>query len=376
LKKTEVIRAWGRILRGYRPNLSIEITRECPLRCPGCYAYEDAHIGNGVNLRQMVDKRGDELVLGVLGLIDRYRPLHVSIVGGEPLVRYRELEVMVPRIQAKGVHVQVVTSAVRALPESWKQRSKLLNIVVSIDGLQPDHDLRRRPATYDRILKNIAGHHITVHCTITGSMTKRSGYLDDFLAFWTPRPEIDKVWMSIFTPQQGAAAPEILSRDERRDVVETLLRLRRDYPKLDMPAALIKEFAAPPSSPAECIFAKTTHTISADLQTHVGPCQFGGTPDCSQCGCIASMGLAAVGNYKVAGRLTAGQIFHRSHAVGERIGAAAAALTRGGSAKAAFTRDGAAHAAADAGRGELTIPIGQRTVESERASSSSLVRIS
>src|SRR5437899_2319661 len=100
LKKTEVIRAWGRILRGYRPNLSIEITRECPLRCPGCYAYEDAHIGNGVNLRQMVDKRGDELVRGVLGLIDRYRPLHVSIVGGEPLVRYRELEVMVPRIQA------------------------------------------------------------------------------------------------------------------------------------------------------------------------------------------------------------------------------------------------------------------------------------
>ena len=34
-----VLQAWGRILAGYQPNLSIEITRECPLTCPGCYAY-------------------------------------------------------------------------------------------------------------------------------------------------------------------------------------------------------------------------------------------------------------------------------------------------------------------------------------------------
>jgi hypothetical protein len=38
-----ILPAWGRILGGYRPNLSIEITRECPLRCPGCYAYTAGH---------------------------------------------------------------------------------------------------------------------------------------------------------------------------------------------------------------------------------------------------------------------------------------------------------------------------------------------
>ena len=42
----ELVQAWGRILTGYRPNLSIEITKECPLRCPGCYAYEDGHLGD------------------------------------------------------------------------------------------------------------------------------------------------------------------------------------------------------------------------------------------------------------------------------------------------------------------------------------------
>jgi hypothetical protein len=31
-----IFSAWGRILTGYTPALSIEITRECPLRCPGC----------------------------------------------------------------------------------------------------------------------------------------------------------------------------------------------------------------------------------------------------------------------------------------------------------------------------------------------------
>ena len=44
-----IISAWGRILAGYTPSLSIEITRECPLRCPGCYAYGDDHLGGEMN---------------------------------------------------------------------------------------------------------------------------------------------------------------------------------------------------------------------------------------------------------------------------------------------------------------------------------------
>src|SRR5260221_651113 len=52
MEAKDVVAGWGRILRGYRPNLSIEITRECPLRCPGCYAYGDTHLGGDVVLRQ------------------------------------------------------------------------------------------------------------------------------------------------------------------------------------------------------------------------------------------------------------------------------------------------------------------------------------
>ena len=316
MKKSEVVKAWGSILAGRPPSLSIEITKECPLRCPGCYAFEAGHLGGDMKLRELSDFKGDELVKNVLQVVDEQKPLHLSIVGGDPLVRYREVERLLPELEARGIHTQVVTSAFRVIPAEWKTKYAKLNVVVSIDGLQPEHDVRRAPATYDRILKNIAGAKITIHSTITSQIASRPGYLEEFLEFWCQRPEINKVWFSLFTPQRGATDPEILSPAQRAEVMAELLRLRVLYPKLDMQERVIKEIATPPQSPEECIFARTTQTISADLTTQITPCQFGGDPDCSQCGCIASMGLAAVGHFPVVGSLTAGQIFMASDRVG------------------------------------------------------------
>jgi MoaA/NifB/PqqE/SkfB family radical SAM enzyme len=171
MKTSEILKAWRKILKGGQPSLSIEITRECPLRCPGCYAFDDAHLGGGMTLPGLHDRKGQELIDGVVEIADRLKPLHLLIVGGDPLVRYRELELMIPLLLGRGIHVQLVTSAFRPLSPSWA-RLPHMNIVVSIDGLQPEHDVRRAPATYDRILKNIAGQKITIHCTITGQMMK------------------------------------------------------------------------------------------------------------------------------------------------------------------------------------------------------------
>jgi len=316
MKTSEVIGAWGKILKGERPSLSIEITRECPLHCPGCYAYGDDHLGGGMTLRSLSDRKGQELIDSVLKLVDRIRPLHLSIVGGDPLVRHRELESMVPQLLDRGIHVQVVTSAFRPLAAAWARLSNF-NIVVSIDGLQPEHDARRTPATYDRIIKNIAGQDVTVHCTITGQMMKRAGYLKTFLEFWTPRAEVRKVWFSLFTPQIGDQLPEMLRPEEREQAIADLLTLRKQFLKLDMPEGMIRQFASPPSNPKECVFALTTQTLSADLKTKIVPCQFGGKPDCSSCGCIASMGLAAVAAHKLGGIVPVGLIFKASIKIGQ-----------------------------------------------------------
>lgn len=315
MQSRDVVRAWGAILEGRPPFLSLEVTRECPLRCPGCYAYEPEHIAGQLGLRTLSDYKGDHLVERALDVIDRVRPLHVSLVGGDPLVRYREMEALVPQILSRGIHVQLVTSAFRPPAAAWAKMDHL-TVVVSIDGLAAEHDVRRAPATYERILKNIEGNRVTVHCTITAQMLSRPGYLEEFLAFWTPRPEIHRVWFSLFTPQRGAVAPEILSAAQRAQVVAEITELRQRFPKLDMHPRVVPEFLKPPKSPDECIFAQVTETLSADLTSRVTPCQFGGDPDCAQCGCIASMGLASIGQYKLGGVIPLGQIFNASVKVG------------------------------------------------------------
>lgn len=172
-------------------------------------------------------------------------------------------------------------------------------------------------ATYDRILKNVAGRKITIHCTVTGQMMKRPGYLKEFLEFWTPKDEIRKVWFSLFTPQMGDCLPEMLQPQERVQAIADMLVLRKKFPKLDMPEGLIRQFATPPRSPKECVFALATHILSADLKTKIVPCQFGGNPDCSSCGCVASMGLAAIAAHKLGGIIPVGAIFKASVEIGQ-----------------------------------------------------------
>ena len=313
-----ILTAWGRILRGYTPSLSIEITRECPLHCPGCYAYGDDHLGGDLRLRELRDFKGQALVDGVLELVERHRPLHLSIVGGEPLVRYRELDTLLPILAARGVYTQLVTSAVREIPRAWHGLAKLM-IVVSIDGLQPEHDARRTPATYDRILKHIVGHDITVHCTVTRQQVTRAGYLEEFVRFWSARDEVSRIWMSLYTPQLGEESDERLQPADRRQVIHDLLALRLRFPKLKINEETLAVYEQPPQSPDECMFARLTTSISADLTTKITPCQFGGAPDCSSCGCLASAGLGAVGRHKLMGVISIESLFNRSMRIGARV---------------------------------------------------------
>ena len=312
--------AWGRMLRGYSPLLSIEITRECPLRCPGCYAYEPMHLGGVITLRQLHDLHGDPLVERVLELIRLHRPVQVSFVGGEPLVRHRELSRILPEVSGWGVYSLVVTSAVMPFPREWNAIPRV-RVAVSIDGLQPEHDARRKPATYDRILKNLEGREADVSWVITNQMMERPGYLDEYLAFWTSRPEIGRIWLSIYTPQRGEQSAERLTPASRVRLFEQLPRLKEKYPQLILPHGATAAFAEPPANPHECTFSRVSVNYSADLNTRVQPCFFGGDPDCTQCGCAVSVGLHWLRERPIALGLRARHLIDASLAIGhvERV---------------------------------------------------------
>jgi sulfatase maturation enzyme AslB (radical SAM superfamily) len=278
------------------------------------------HLGATGPLRTLGDFSGQDLINRVLALVKRLRPLHISIVGGDPLVRLRELDILLPELAALGVEVQLVTSAFRPIPLKWDALSNL-HLVISIDGLRAEHDKRRSPATYDRILKHIAGHRITVHCTITRQMLRGADYFKEFAEFWSDQREVRKIWFSLFTPQQDEVAEERLRPEDRIAVLDQLEQLRSSFPKIYLPNAVLDGYRHPPDNPESCIFAQATSCVSCDLTTRISPCQFGGQPACSECGCVASAGLASIGKYKLLSVLPVSDLFRASKRAGERLDA-------------------------------------------------------
>jgi MoaA/NifB/PqqE/SkfB family radical SAM enzyme len=315
LQVHDVLESWGKILRGHSPILSIEITRECPLRCPGCYAYGDDHLGGGITLRELSDKRGDDLVAGVLSLVNRHKPLHVTLVGGEPMIRHRELSRILPELSNRRIWAMVVTSAVIPIPLEWMRLSGI-TVAVSVDGLPEHHDIRRKPATYSRVLENIAGRRVNIHWTITAPMLERDGYMEEYVRFWSERPEVQSIWVSLYTPQRGEESAERLSPEQRAYVSRELPRLRRLYPKLLTPEGYALALLNPPESPSACNFSRMSRNYSADFKTQIEPCVFGGNPDCSQCGCSVSAAFHWISEYKLIGPLRAKHLLRPSTLIG------------------------------------------------------------
>ena len=297
--------------------LSIEITRECPLHCPGCYAYGDEHLGGLVTLRQLSDNRGDALVNGVLKLVDRHDPIQVTLVGGEPLMRARELNKLLPLLSARGIFTMVVSSGVIPIPAEWSALPRI-TVAISVDGLPEHHNVRREPATYERILRNIAGRRVNIHWTVVRSHVENPDYLHQYLSFWSEREEVHRIWLSVYTPQRGEHSAEILTPPDRLRLAKAIPALALKYPKFLIRPGMATALLEPPVSPEQCAFARVSANYTADLNTRVRPCVFGGDPDCSQCGCAISSALHWIASAKL-GPVRGRQVLNASLGIGEAV---------------------------------------------------------
>jgi sulfatase maturation enzyme AslB (radical SAM superfamily) len=250
-----------------------------------------------------------------LRLVEEHQPLQVSLVGGEPLIRHRELSRVLPELSRRGVYTMVVTSAVVPIPQEWTKLPKI-TVTVSVDGNPEHHDVRRKPATYDRILNNIKDRKVNIHWTVVRNHLEQPGYLDRYLEFWNAQPEVNLIWVSVYTPQVNEDSAERLTEENRRELAAYFNSVRNRYPKLTMHKGLMNAFLAPPAEPSACLFAKLSVNYTADLKTRVEPCVFGGVPNCSECGCSMSMGMHWLGNLRVAGPLRARHLIEASLALG------------------------------------------------------------
>jgi MoaA/NifB/PqqE/SkfB family radical SAM enzyme len=167
--------------------------------------------------------------------------LDVSLVGGEPLIRLKELGRLLPLLAEKGITAMVVTSGIIAIPKEWMGIPGV-RVAVSVDGLPEHHDVRRKPATYERILRNIEDRKVDLSWVITQVMMERRGYLEEYLEFWSARPEINRIGMNIYTPQIGEQSAEMLTPEARVQLVRQLPALKKRYPKFWMVDGVAKAF--------------------------------------------------------------------------------------------------------------------------------------
>jgi hypothetical protein len=230
-------------------------------------------------------------------------------------MRHRELSRILPALSERGIYSLVVTSGVIPIPHEWLSL-RMLTVAVSVDGNPEDHNLRRAPATYERILRNISGRRVNIHWTVVRKNVESAGYMSRYLDFWSAQPEVDRIWVSVYTPQHGEESAERLTPENRRQLAQYFDSVGGRYPKLSMHRGLTDAFLHPPSAPSDCLFSKLSVNYTADLRTRVEPCVFGGTPECTECGCSISMGLHWLGEYQVAGPLQAKHLIRGSLSIG------------------------------------------------------------
>ena len=185
--------------------------------------------------------------------------------------------------------------------------------------------MRRTPATYDRILKHIAGHEITVHCTVTRQQVQRDGYLEEFVRFWSAqrrrRADLGEPLHAAGRRGLRRAPAAGRSRARRRRPDGAAAALSRSC---GCPKGLIEVYAKPPRVARTSASSRARRRcISADLETQITPCQFGGNPDCAQLR-LHRVGRARRGRPAPAARacIPVGAIFEHGSVEGRRAASA------------------------------------------------------
>ena len=92
--------------------------------------------------------------------------------------------------------------------------------------------------------------------TVTRPMLARPGYLEEYVAFWNARAEVNRIWVSVYTPQIGEQSTEMLTPNDRVLLARSLPSLAKQYRKLLITEGMAEAIVHPPSSPDDCLFSK------------------------------------------------------------------------------------------------------------------------
>ena len=174
------------------------------------------------------------------------------------------------------VFALVVTSGVIPVPAEWMSLPRV-RVAISVDGLPEHHDIRRKPATYERILKNIEGCEVNIHWVITRPMLRARGLPRGI------REVLERARRS-----ESHLGERLHSSNRREKPRNSDSRGPRDAGPGIAPAwrsgirsfssmmGLQRRFFIRRRIRTSACFAKMSANYSADFETRVEPCVFGG----------------------------------------------------------------------------------------------------
>ena len=286
----------GFFLFGFPPNAfgSIDVTKECNLRCAHCYFFEGT-TGDAPAFKDKGELSVDEW-LAKLEALKRERPrrefpfFQCSWVGGEPLVRKELIE----RGRKYFRYNTVVTNGTIPLPD-WPD----VNWYISIDGDEATHErIRRKPGIYRRAMRNVAGNP-QLRVTIAYCITRENvGCLEQAVIDWA-RAGAAHMTFDFYTPigemtdHDGSLFLPLAERDRVLDKLLALKRIYGDFFALPARAFELMKSDVCKEVTDHCLFSKKAFAFGPD-GVQKEKCMMGPKADCDRCGCVVPFYMASL----------------------------------------------------------------------------------
>lgn len=274
------------LARGREVGFSFNLTDRCPV---GCQCYWRA-----MERVEEIGKTDHEKVLDFFRARKADRMLLATIVGGEPYVNPQLLKKVVEIMPANWV-VTSGTTPLMHLPKTTH--------FISIDGKDAaTHDtVRGMPGLYERILKHLAharnsGKFPAFIHTVLNRLNFRQ--IGEMIKVWSQNGLADGIVFSTMTPIVGGSDEKIrLTRENRVEIVDELLRQRAQYPDFVFMTPNMIRCLHPSltekQNPTTCGTARMVASYDASGQ-RIPRCILSDKAICSQCGCIITAIFANV----------------------------------------------------------------------------------
>jgi sulfatase maturation enzyme AslB (radical SAM superfamily) len=256
--------------------VSIDVSKDCNLRCRHCYFFEQDFIDTELSVEQWIEK------LETMKRTSSFKEmpfLHCTWVGGEPLIRKELIE----RGRKYFRWNTVVTNGTIPLP-NWPD----VNFYISIDGDEDLHEyIRNKKGIYKRAMQNVRTNP-QLSTTIAFCITQQNKHcLERVVKDWA-EAGAKHITFDFYTPIETIDEPMFVPLQERDRLIDKLLALREIY--RDFFVIPERTFRLMKSDQCKVV---TDNCLFAQKSTSFGPtgavkekCMMGPRADCDRCGCV------------------------------------------------------------------------------------------